>query len=87
MTKQNRVFYTHGVDDPEAWDCDVAEYMSCIEAYDGHEVTRYDCDEQGYYDVYFEDGHYIPGVAGFHLYPEPTGEEESYTDREIYLDF
>ena len=68
MTEQKRVFYTHGVDDPEAWDCDVAEYMSCIEAY-------------------FQDGHYIPGVAGFHLYPEPTGEEESYADREIYLDF
>ena len=69
MTKY--IFRTHGLDDPEAWDCDVAEYMCCIESYDGAEADRIELDNDGYCDVYFPDGHYILGVAGFHLEPNP----------------
>ncbi len=69
MTKH--IFRTHGLDDPEAWDCDATEYLGCIESYDGSEANRIELEEDGYYNIYFPDGHYILGVAGFHLEPNP----------------
>ena len=71
MTDKKTIFLTHGVDDPDAWDCELAEYMCCVAAYDEEEVSAYEDCGDGYYDVSFPDGHEIPGVAGFHLSPEP----------------
>ena len=65
------IFKTQGLDDPEAWDCELAEYMCCIESYDGATVDRIELCDDGYCDIFFPDGHYILGVASFHLDPPP----------------
>ena len=85
----NHTFSTMGLDDPEAWDCDVAEYMCCIESYEGQETSRIELCDDGYYDLHFPDGHVIPGVAGFHLDPEPGNSDAAAreADAEYYLDF
>ena len=66
-----RTFRIHGITDPDAWDCEIAEYMCCIEEYDGKAISRITASGDGWYDIHFEDGHEIPGVAGFHIQPEP----------------
>ena len=67
-----RTFHTHGVTDPDAWDLELAEYLCCIADYDGKPISRVvDCGD-GWYDLHFSDGHEIPGVAGFHIQPEPN---------------
>mgnify|MGYP004086149101 CR=1 FL=1 len=62
-------FQMHGITDPEAWDLELAEWMACIQDYDGKAVARVE-DCGGYYDVHFPDGHYILGVSGYHLSPQ-----------------